>query len=416
MSPFYFMWNSLLTSGQLGFTTKVSPLDVLAGLSLLYGVIALSRSNFRPSHVLDWACLAWVSISFIALSHGVLEGYEAAFRSSRGALLWVLYFPAVLLVTLDERRRRETWRVILAAAALTGGIDLLASLGALTALFPTLPVGVVGGVFIRPNFFGDPALMIPSIVLVLTLLAVGRWSSGQRFYLAALATLDLAVLMISVTRGFWLGMFAALIVFIGLVVWKRTLTKRALAVGVVGSLGAVSLVEVVVFLWRRTSLVGALVERSQALLTGDPLGVDVRLAESAAYLNSFLQAPALGNGYGAPVHFSATAEKTGFAHNQYLFVLQTTGLVGFCALGALLVLVVWLALRAVWRVRALSEAHITPVFVCATFVGFGVTSAISPEFTNVTTVPLLAVATALIRAGRTESARRGNEPSRGSRG
>jgi O-antigen ligase len=271
----------------------------------------------------------------------------------------------------------------------------------------------VGGVFIRPNFFGDPALMIPSIILVLTLLAVGRWSSWQRFWLVALATLDLAVLMISVTRGFWLGMFTALIVFIAVLVWKKTLTKRAFASGLLGSLGAITLVELVVLLWRRTSLVGALVERVQALLTGDPLGVDVRLAESGAYLESFLRAPAFGNGFGAPVHFSVTSETTGFAHNQYLFVLQTTGLVGFCLLAALLVLVIWLAIGTVWRARELSEAHVAPVFICATFIGFGVTSLISPEFTNVTTAPLLAISMALLRAEGVRSAPRGSRPRKG---
>jgi O-antigen ligase len=326
--------------------------------------------------------------------------------------LWALYFPAVFLITLDERRRRETWRVLLAAAALTGGIDVLASLGLLTGLFPTLPVGIVAGVFIRPNFFGDPALMIPNIVLVLTLLALGRWSNGQRFWLIALAVLDLAVLMISVTRGFWLGMLTSIIVLLAVLVLKRTLTKRAFAMGLIGSFGAVALVEIVVLLWRRTSLVGALVERVQALLTGDPLSVDVRLAESAAYLESFLTAPVLGNGFGAPVHFSATSETTGFAHNQYAFVLQTTGLIGFCLLAALLVLIVWLSIGAVWHAGVLSLADVAPVFVFATFIGFAVTSVISPEFTNVTTSPLLAVSTALLRRRGVATEPRRSEPSK----
>jgi O-antigen ligase len=254
--------------------------------------------------------------------------------------------------------------------------------------------------------------MIPSIVLVLTLLALGRWSNGQRFWLIALATLDLAVLMISVTRGFWLGMLTSIIVFLAVLVLKRTLTKRAFAMGLIGSFGAVALVEIVVLLWRRTSLVGALVERVQALLTGDPLSVDVRLAESAAYLESFLTAPALGNGFGAPVRFSATGETTGFAHNQYVFVLQTTGLIGFCLLAALLVLIVWLSIGAVWRAGVLSQADIAPVFVFATFIGFAVTSLISPEFTNVTTSPLLAVSTALLRWRGVATAPRQSEPSK----
>jgi O-antigen ligase len=398
VSPFYFMWNSLLTSGQLGFMTKISPVDVLAGLSLVYAVLALSQTRARPKpNVIDLACLLWVVLSFLALSRGVFEGYEAALRSSRGPLLWALYFPAVLHIASDKRRRQVTWRVVLAAAALIGVVDLMASVGLLSRAFPSLPVGLVGG-FIRPNFFGDPVLMIPGIVLVLVLLAVGRWSSRQRWSFRALAALDLAVLMISATRGFWLGMFVALIVLIALLAWKKRLTKRAFAVGVLGSVGAAALVEIVVFVWRRTSLVGALVERVQTLVTGDPRSVNVRLAETAAYIESFIEAPVFGNGYGAPVHFGSVGETVGFAHNQYAFVLQTTGLVGFCALGALLVLVVWRSIRVIRTARSLTEAHVSHVVAAATFIGFGVTSFISPEFTNVTTVPLLAVTAALVRA------------------
>lgn len=398
-SPFYFMWNSALTSGQLGFTTKLSPVDLLAGLSLVYFALARWRTGLGSRlDVLDLAGLVWIAVALLALGHGVLEGYEASFRSSRGPLLWVLYFPAAALVTMDERRRRETWRVLLAAAAIVGGVDLLASLGLLTRAFPSLPVGIVGGVFIRPNFFGDTVLMIPSIVLVLALLAIGRWSPQQRFALVALGTLDLAILMISVTRGFWLGMFAALIVLIVVLAWRRMLTGRTFVLGLLGSLAGVALIESVALLWRRVSLVGALVERAQTVLTGDPQSIDVRLAESGAYLDSFLRAPILGNGFGAPVHFSPIAETTGFAHNQYVWVLQTTGIVGFCALGALLLLVLWRSIAALRRARTDKEAYLTPVFVCATFVGLGVTSLISPEFTNITTVPLLAVATAMVRA------------------
>lgn len=413
-SPLYFIWNSMLTSGNLGFTTKVSVIDVLTATAVLTLTPRLLRPLLRRNQptrdrrsaalLLDIACGVWLAIAAAAFLHGIEGQYEAVFRSSRGALLWGLYFPAVAYFS-SQARRQEAFGVLCVSALLLAVVGLAAASGFLTAAFPTLPVGTLGGGLIRPNFFAEPALAIPNIVLT-SLLSVTMRPLAARLGLAIVGLGNLALLLISVTRGFWVGMVVAIIACLLLLAWKRILNSRTLVGGLAIAIFGALIVEASTRWLRGISVLEVLIERAVTSVTGDVHGVDFRLAEFDAYFQSFLRSPIFGNGFGSPVHFDPLDENIGFAHNQYVFLLQTTGVLGTTALAIFLVLAIVVSLQQLrLHRRELAPTVLPPLVLSATLAGYAATSLTSPELTNIATVPALALLTALVRSstfGRTQ--------------
>lgn len=403
LSPYYFIINSLLTSGRLGIETHFSPVDLLTVLALTGVLVRKLLRNKVGVRVLplDVMSAGWLFVSAISLIHGIAMGYEAALRSSRGPLLFLLYFVSATELNSDDRRKELT-KVILVGAIASGLVGLAGAMQYLTPLLPNLSVGTVGDVFVRPNFFVDPALTIPNtLFMILYSTFIERQSRGTRLGLGVGLGLNVAVLMLSVTRGFWLGMIVAFLVTV-FVARKHIAFLRVLRI-VVAFAFAVIIIQVVVQSLSRVSLLDELFARFQfALSGGDYRGVTYRIAEVVAYFNSFSESPILGKGFGSPVLFDPSAT-LGFAHNQYVWVLETTGLIGFFLLGRFLCLGLGNGLRRSTCYNGTSLERFFGVLLVGTLIGFAVVSITSPQFTSPTTVPLLVTLVGVCRAVSVQS-------------
>jgi putative inorganic carbon (HCO3(-)) transporter len=305
-------------------------------------------------------------------------------------LLFVLYFVAAHEIN-SPKRLQELKAVILFSSPILGIMGLLGAAGYLDTYFPDLSVGLVGDSLSRPNFFAEPALAIPNVIFLTIMLKYLK----QRSLIIRLTTtisliLNLALLMLSVTRGFWLGMIVAFLAVVVILLKERKASLPGVIQVVIVVAVGVFLVQLLMLTWQHVDLLGASWDRLQQALTGEDVqSVDYRLSEFKAYFKSFLESPLFGQGYGSPVSFSFI-QSAGFAHNEYIWVLETTGITGLALLGSFLFLALRQALAHTHSAKKIELKEGLDLTLAVTIIGYAVVSLTSPEFTNPTTVPLLA--------------------------
>lgn len=390
-SPFYFIFNDLSTSGMLaGLRTSLSPIDILTAAAVLGSFFHYLNNRAKTasrSSVLILG-LGWLLISIVSLLYGRQLGYEAALRSARGPLLYALFFVAV--IEMDSAKRlRELRMVVIISSISLGVVGIAGSLGYLTPYFPNLPVGIISNVYTRPNFFAEPALTIPCIIFLVLLLKFSppRTATGKALIIVGII-LDIALLMLSATRGFWLGIVAAFLLMLAVLFRKKSFGIKNIATVTAGAVAMTLVIDMLSMRLRGVSLLGGLRERLQTGLIGDP-NVDYRTDEIKAYYDSFLKSPLIGHGYGSPVYFSLD-NTLGFAHNQYIWILETTGIVGFAFFLGFFSLSALVAIRGFVRSTNSDLRQVVYLTTFAMICGYAVTSMSSPEFTNPTTAPLIA--------------------------
>ncbi|MBI5870566.1 MAG: O-antigen ligase family protein [Actinobacteria bacterium] len=415
LSPFYFILNDLLTSGQLaGLATHISILDYLVIIAVAGTVWQLLRGNQYGAYRLagiDIMALLWLAVVFVGLAYGYSQGFEASFRSARGPLMYALYFVAAFELTSNRRLREFGWIMMINSYAI-GVIGLLAVAGYLTPYFPELTVGLVGDslTLTRPNFFVEPALTIPNIIfLVLHFRFMGlrvRRSLFLNVLIAGALVLNMLVLALSVTRGFWLGMIAALLAAALLLSRYFNILKfrQILKVCVFSVFTAIA----VSFILERffdVSMSSVIFSRLDSMTSGSDPTSDYRLNEFQVYLRSFLESPLIGHGFGSSLGISIEYASYGFAHNQYIWILQTTGLFGGIIFAIFILLAILNALKTLSASREDGLPEMMNVLFLSTLAGFAAVSFTSPELSNPTTVPLMVTLLGISRAqfGRLQS-------------
>jgi drug/metabolite transporter (DMT)-like permease len=125
----YLIWGSTFLAIRFAIET-VPPLLMMGTRALLAGsalyAFARLRGSERPS-LAQWRCAAVAGSLLFLVGHGGLAWAEQRMTSGAAALissttpLWM-----ILLVTLQERRRTLSWRVLLGLLLGVGGVALLA--------------------------------------------------------------------------------------------------------------------------------------------------------------------------------------------------------------------------------------------------------------------------------------------------
>ena len=399
LSPYFYVLSNYYSTAQLGMSSLgFSIIDILifaATAGVAFKILA--TKEFPSLTAVDFVCLAWLGMSLVGLGYGLLSGYGAAFRSARGPLMFVLYFVAVHEIN-SRQRLHEVKNLLLLTSPLIGITGILGSTGYLTAYFPKLTVGLVGGILTRPNFFAEPALAIPNIIFLIVVFKYLRPKSliGKAVLLIGLI-LNCALLMLSVTRGFWLGLIAAFMTLLFLLYKERKIRLSGIFSVVVMVLAAIFLIQWAASGLLHVNLINASFDRVLMLFTGgDPNSAGYRIDEFMAYLGMFIKSPAFGMGFGSPVLIGFQISD-GFAHDEYIWILETVGLLGFTLVGSFFVL---LFRHAMQNIKARLQIGIMEVFeftFLAVVIGYAVVSITSPEMTNPATVPALAVLAAAVR-------------------
>ncbi len=386
LAPLTMVAGSLL-KGNVGRT--LMPTDILLFLGAAGGLYRVLAGKARLN--LQAGVMAWILAGIVGVLLGVMGGREAVWRESRGLLVYVLIplWPALFNFEGDVESKfiPILSRCLLAANA---GV-LLGALGTYNSLTGQRYIVLAQGLY---RNVGDSAIAIPAVFLGLSGLAFKPRDRSTRAYSWWLTLMGTAVLTVSVTRGFWLGTAVGLVGAAWLVVPRigSSLEKRAglrLAWGL--AVLGVCLAGSAALFARLTGvdLFRFLIQRFQMGFYGRDPNVLYRIEEARAYFHSFLSSPLLGHGLGSEVYLSFLGRTTTYCHNDYLYILQTMGLLGLAGLGFLLVTVARVA-----RDRFLygsPDSKVLAAGLLGMLIAFSVTSMTSPEFRNIGTSPALAL-------------------------
>lgn len=281
---------------------------------------------------------------------------------------FVLFVAAKTLIRTREQIRLMLWAVAFAAIGVTAyGLLQVARFDPLVWENHSIVSG-----FVRPfstlghaNYLGAWLILALPLILVL---ATGR----LRIVIGVLAVLMGLLLVLTMSRAAWLGAAGAAVV--GLVYWSRSGSgwrRRLLAASAIGMAGLL----VVVFL-AGESLRSALASRTERFLDGAG-----RAEIWSASGKMFAERPIVGTGpetfhhhFGRHSGVSFWEHSWGFtptrAHNEFLHILATQGIVGILAMMGVLGTLVW-SLQRAWRLKPDQRGLI--VAVAAALGGFFIT-------------------------------------------
>ncbi len=326
------------------------------------------RYALRP---VDAALLAFVGVGAFSLAGALSLQYglkELLKWLELGAVMWMVRQEA-----RNPRRRNAVIAMLLLAGLVQAGIGIWQFAFRHTGPAEFLILGRfyrAYGSFEQPNpFAGFMGLLLP----LAPGLALGTMDEGRRtrgrwlppfaLYLLSFAILGAALIM-SWSRGAWLGSLAALAVMV-VFAPRRRLVGLALLLAVVGLGG---------FAWGAGLLPESLVARlsgfSEYTQVYDVRGVDIteanfavldRLAHWGAAVDMLRDHPWLGVGLGnyEPAYPAYARlnwpNALGHAHNIYLNFAAETGLIGLAAYLLFWATVIALTLRSLSRTRGLER-------------------------------------------------------------
>lgn len=307
-----------------------SGISAFAPLTLLLLLIWRYRLGYEPAFEMP-TMLKWASFAFaasLALSVLVSSDWIDALHYLKKVQYMVLLW---LLATcpLGDKSRRRILFVFFVGAIAAGlfGLYQFSVLGTRAHGF-THPVHY-GGILGVASATALLALIAPSHVLQHT-----RWS---RVFVSVALMASLAGLMGTQTRGVWIGFFAASVVVLPMVSWRKAL------------IAAVVCAVVVTMLYSGNKSFRLRVN-SIAISLKSPMKGDFRyrIPVWKGALHMFRQSPVAGTGTGdwdediedlknkgrlGEIH---PASSLAHAHNLYLHWLATQGIVGIIALLALM--------------------------------------------------------------------------------
>jgi putative inorganic carbon (hco3(-)) transporter len=327
---------------------------------LLLVIAALAWRHFPRSEELsvpgELAALLVLGLTYAA-SAAFASDLDASLRNIRDFTGYAVTIVA-LVVLLDRPiwLRRAVWTVVLAGGALAIISLIQAGTGSYENDFAGFAVarqegpGVfrVGGP-LDPNVFGQ--VLVATAVLALYLALTARERASATVALTMLAAC-LAVTGLTGSRGALIAAAAALCLVLFLAPVPRGLVAAAVAlVFVVGLVFLPTGLKARVGLPTQTSS-----EQVQTVTKGSQNAIRGRKSENLAALRMFRDHPIVGVGpNNFPGHYLGYSQDIGLdprlsareSHSLFLGALAETGIVGSCALGAVL----WLALRGAWRGR-----------------------------------------------------------------
>ena len=345
---------------------------LVLGVVICGGIVALrGRLDVRSPLLLPGA--AWVAVTAIAT---VTSQRQAA--SLEALALLLISAPAYFVVRAalaDERLRpRVDWLIILATSvfivayliqALTQWISWWSIAG------PSIPPLRPGDVGLTVGTVNAVALYLELLAPIAIWLAWVRWHS--RGFTLGLAALAAFALLVTGSRGAWLGAAAGTAVAL-LLVWRSsglsvravlsTTSRRVVAIGAV-VLGVVLLPRVV-----------------ERMLSGDA----GRLELWSAAWSMFTSSPLVGVGPGAWPGLRASTPISddnlavlATSHNSILQVLTDAGLIGALAAAWLIATIARIAWRALGVDRPAADRRLA-IVVTASLVAVGVHSIVDTQF------------------------------------
>jgi len=343
---------TVLGNLPLGSVPGNMPLITATAILLILLAVAQRLLAGRGAFPVDLA-----TVSAVVWSIGVVASVVRSDDWGRSIVFGTWQIVAVLLplawrqlVGLAGRIEAVLRFWLVGAAAVAASGLVLASTGFDEAFGGAVVTGRPVGVFSQPNEYGNYCMVVGMVAVTVAVLARG-WT---RLLAIVTATSALAGMVLSLSRGAWLGELAGLLLLAVLVPQAR----RPLAWA---SLTAVMLVGLVVAVSPGSALVTVVAQRAASIADPASNPYDRRPVLVAEGLREWQSSPALGIG---PNMFQPTSTTIGSAafpdggehpHNFVVAVLAEQGVVGLAALVGFFVV----AIRAVGlaRLRLLGPRH-----------------------------------------------------------
>lgn len=213
----------ILLFGPLAIgAVRLSEFVVIEALTLGVLVLWLARLWGSRSHRLLWPPICWGVLAVVGyvLVRGQFVGVEYLARQE---MIRVLIYGLLFLAVLNNLHRQESTRII--SLCLLG----LATLISLYAVYqwvtvsrfiwripqPATYYGRASGTYVCPNHLAGFLEMLIPLALAYTLL--GRFKAIPRVLIGYACLVMLAGMAVTISRGGWVSLLAALLLFFGLV-------------------------------------------------------------------------------------------------------------------------------------------------------------------------------------------------------
>ncbi|MDW8308543.1 MAG: O-antigen ligase family protein [Verrucomicrobiales bacterium] len=339
----------ILVFGPLALgASRAQEFLVIQALALGVAVLWLLRLGAKPQTTLLWPPLAWAVVAFSG--YAVVRYLTCDIEyAGRWELIRIVVYAVLFFAILNNLHRQEFVQVIaFTLIFLAVPIAAWAVVQYLTGTdrvwwFQTPYKGRGTGTYICPNHLGGFLEMV--LPLALAWLLVGRAQPVTRVLLAYAALVILAGMVVTGSRGTWLGAGLSLIAFFTILAFHRSYRLPSLAMLALLLIGGGVAVS-------KTELFS---ERIQAgVEVGKKPEMDTRVEIWQGTARMWLDHPWFGVG---PGHFDYRFReyrpptlqlRPDRAHNEYLNTLADWGVVGGIIVGAGLIALVITTLRT-WR-------------------------------------------------------------------
>ncbi len=343
---------------------------LLAALFLFMVALTTERVQFpKPNTLVEKAFVLLVISFFCSLIVGVWKGNRTDYVWSEARdFAYLLLF---WLIVAYSGRFENVYKYFLVFIGCCGAFAIFSIVDA-----------AVRYKFSRYNS-GISFLLLPGFIFSISALVIQAFKKPKALLAGLLVTVALAIL-VSFTRGLYLGVVAGLLAVMLCAGTKQTL--RLMFLLAIAS----SVIIAVLFLLNLTPdfLVRQTVNRGMEVAGEIDISTAERVLEVVAVLNAFPNHPIFGDGIGGTIRvyrFTDLVGKAGmtdwwFIHNNYFQTLHKQGLFGL-----LMLLFLWIS--TVWKSYTLYKAEAEPkkkvmlLTALGTFVGYMVISITSPVMT-----------------------------------
>jgi len=353
---------------ELPKTILLRALVMLMGLATLAQAFMMGRRAFhRPPALLLWPVLAFglalaLATLFSLNSHVSLWG---SYERQQGLLTLGAYLTLFLLTATGLRTRAQTqrlWTALVWGSAPVVAYGLLQAAGLDPLEWRTDAASPVLSTIGRANFLGSYLVLVIPLTAGQTLTVGSAGGLRQRASLVLLLIAQLACLALTQARGAWVGMGVAALVFA--LVWAAVTRNQRLAL--TAAAAAVVVVAFVALLNLPRGPLAPLarlpgLERLATLARTDSGSNAARLTIWRAVLPLILARPWLGYGpetlrtvfarvFPPQLVYYQGRRVVDRAHNLWLDLGLSAGLVGILSFAALLVGFSWLAWHGLFTV------------------------------------------------------------------
>ncbi|NQV89224.1 MAG: O-antigen ligase family protein [Parcubacteria group bacterium] len=312
--------HGVLITSTIGSFSLSLRMAIFLGIMVGWGIgLATHRYKVSRKELIEQPHFGMLVLAAaIGLIIGTLSRDPSLVFADGNAYLFVLYLLPILSVDWTSRRKHELLQVLAAGVVWVSSISII-----LLFIFSHMD-----GMILRPIYTMFRDLRIAEItaldsglyrvfmqsqfyVLVFGLIVLSMVGSEARLrWLLGLSTLTFAVVLLSLSRSFWVGLIPA-VIFVLWILWQKHRPKKIQIVKYLGWIvfvkvtAMIGLVAIVLFPFPSQDLSGAdLIGSLRDRTSDNDVAITSRWNLLWPMLDKIVESPLVGHGFGATVTFT----------------------------------------------------------------------------------------------------------------